>query len=594
MKKNILFKTFALFAAVAMLFSCKEPFVQVLSLSDSAVNFAADANLDKTVTVTCNSAWSASCDADWVTITPKSGENDGTIKIAAAENTSFTERSTEVKVVAGEMTQTVKVAQVAATPTLGVVPEAIDFAAEGGSQTFTITTNAAWTVTCNADEWFNVTPTSGNGNGTVTVTAAANAEFEVHAADITVVAEDLHQVIQVSQAAAVPSISVDFESVVFTREGGNFTVEVTSNTAWILGYPFTRASSTYLNDWLAASDIAGEAGTTRVSFYASENAFLQGRDLTVYFVATVNGNETEFIAPVTITQDAGLPSRFTDSLALVAIYNAANGASWKEDRVWDLSKPINEWYGVTLTNNRVSALKILAKTISTEWTMPEEIGDLTELTDLRFNSACVAGDFMESLYKLTKLVSLYFQTNNISGSFSEKVAVWTELKDLYINDNANFGGTLPKEFGQLKKLANINIAKTSIGGAVPAEFSSCDALVNFMVYSTKLTSLPDNFDQWPALKILQVYDIPTLTGPLPASVGNCKKVTSVWLHTCNFEGNIPESYANLPATCTQLRIMNNKLSGTVPAAVKAHANWTAKWNPAQYILPQQEGYGLTE
>lgn len=147
----------------------------------------------------------------------------------------------------------------------------------------------------------------------------------------------------------------------------------------------------------------------------------------------------------------------------------------------------------------------------------------------------------------------------------------------------------------MKKLANINIAKTSIGGAVPAELSGCDALTNFMVYGSKLTSLPDNFDQWPSLKLIQIYDIPTLTGALPASCGNCTKLTSLWMYGCNFEGNIPESYANLPATCKQLRIMNNKLSGTVPAAVKAHANWNATtWKPAQYILPQQDGYGLTE
>ena len=48
-----------------------------------------------------------------------------------------------------------------------------------------------------------------------------------------------------------------------------------------------------------------------------------------------------------------------------------------------------------------------------------------------------------------------------------------------------------------------------------------------------------------------------------------------------------------PASCTQLRIQDNKLQGVVPAAIQAHANFKEKWNPAKYILPQQEGYGLT-
>lgn len=62
-------------------------------------------------------------------------------------------------------------------------------------------------------------------------------------------------------------------------------------------------------------------------------------------------------------------------------------------------------------------------------------------------------------------------------------------------------------------------------------------------------------------------------------------------------GNIPESFGNLPAKCTDLRLSGNKMSGVVPAAVKSHANWatgTKKWNPATNILPQQEGFGLTE
>lgn len=122
--------------------------------------------------------------------------------------------------------------------------------------------------------------------------------------------------------------------------------------------------------------------------------------------------------------------------------------------------------------------------------------------------------------------------------------------------------------------------------------SGCDALANFMVYGTKLASLPDNFDQWPGLKLIQVYDIPTLIGALPTSCGKCTKLTSLWFYNCNFEGNIPESWANLPATCKQLRIQGNKLSGVVPAAVQAHANWTF-CSPDKYIFPQQDGYGLT-
>ena len=494
MTKTILTKAFALVAAGMLMFSCVKPVEPTLSVNTDLINFSADAGLEKAINVTSNQAWTVTCDADWLVIEPKAGENDGQFKITTKANEGFTERSADVKVATETLSKTIKVTQAGNEPMIAL------------------------------------TTTSDN-------------------------------------------IDANLNAIVFP---------LTSNTSWEVVMPEGV-------DFIAVEPMSG-TGDASICISVDANQTLKAREAVVVFKETTSGKEVTF----TVNQGACEPCRATDSLALVAIFKASNGDNWTKDK-WDLTKPMSEWKGVTLTDDRVTALKMTGKNFPGEWTMPEEIGDLLALTDLRFNGAQVTGDFVEQLYKLTNLVSLYFQTNNILGSFSEKVTSWPNIKDIYINDNPSFGGTLPKELGQLKKLANINIAKTSIGGDVPAELSGCDALVNFMVYGTKLTSLPDNFDQWPSLKLIQVYDIPTLTGALPASCGNCTKLTSLWMYGCNFEGNIPESYANLPATCKQLRIMNNKLSGTVPAAVKAHANWnTTTWKPAQYILPQQDGYGLTE
>ena len=79
------------------------------------------------------------------------------------------------------------------------------------------------------------------------------------------------------------------------------------------------------------------------------------------------------------------------------------------------------------------------------------------------------------------------------------------------------------------------------------------------------------------------------------SLGNAKKVTSLQLKNCNFTGNIPESYGNLPTTCNQLFLNGNQLKGVVPAAVQAHPKFqeNSEWKYKLNILPQQEGYGLT-
>ena len=95
--------------------------------------------------------------------------------------------------------------------------------------------------------------------------------------------------------------------------------------------------------------------------------------------------------------------------------------------------------------------------------------------------------------------------------------------------------------------------------------------------------------------MIQFHSTPTIEEPLPASIGRSATVTSIQLYGCNFTGNIPDSWANLPAACTFLQVYQNKLSGVLPAAFVAHTNYVNnKWKPATNILPQQEGYGLTE
>ena len=290
-------------------------------------------------------------------------------------------------------------------------------------------------------------------------------------------------------------------------------------------------------------------------------------------------------------------SRQTDSLALVKIYNIADGANWKASRRWTLTEPMDTWPGIKLDKEgRVIEMSITNGTVtSVEWEIPAALADLTELSTLQIVGSKLKGEIPAFLYDMTKLAKIRFNTNDLTGEISDKIGQWTELTELYLNGNKDLGGGIPKTLGQLKKLVSINIAQTAIGGALPAELSGCESLQNFMAYETAFTSIPDNWDQWPALKIIQLYGCKSLECPLPASIGNMKNVTSVQLKNGNFTGNIPESYANLPTTCSQLFLNGNKLEGVVPAAVQAHSKWQldSGWKYGVNILPQQEGFGLT-
>jgi hypothetical protein len=125
------------------------------------------------ITVTCNTAWTATSDAGWCTLSPAFAEGNGVITVSVAENTATVSRTATITVTAGVLTYTVTVNQAAATsdmPTLSVYPANIEAAANSASYSISLTGNTAWSASVEAD-WVTVDPVSGNGSVTVTVTA---------------------------------------------------------------------------------------------------------------------------------------------------------------------------------------------------------------------------------------------------------------------------------------------------------------------------------------------------------------------------------------------------------------------------------------
>ena len=581
MTQSTLLKSLAAFAAGLLVFSCTKPMETVLSLSDLAANFEASGALEKTVSVTSNYDWTVSCPEAWVTVSPASGTGNGTFKITAAENKTFETRSATVTVKANDKTATVKVSQLALTPSILVSPAALEVEAAGGTVSVDITSNSPWTVSVPADgSWAAPDATSGEGSKKVTFTVAPNENFEARAVDVTFTAQDKKATVKISQKAPAPTLSVSPATLSVGDEGGVLEIDVTSNAPWTV---------TAAEDWITADPASGQ-GDAKVTLTVAPSYVRTGRSAVITVKETVGNTEKN----ATVNQAAVPLGHKADSLALVAVYNAIDAAGWKEDKKWDLTKPVSEWAsGIKLNaEGRVTQVSFTVLLANALWTLPEEIGDLTELTTLKLNKN-VKGQLPESVYTLPKLEKFYFENGDLEGSLPEKIGQMTALTEIYVDGNAKLQGSIPASFGQLKNLVKFNVSNTGISGTLPAGLANCTALTDIVASNAKLSGeLPDIWGSLTALKNLMLNGNQGLTGPLPASLGNLTKLTGIQLQNCSFTGNIPAEWANLPGTCKTLNVSGNKLQGVVPAAVQAHANWTA-WKPATNILPQQEGYGLT-
>jgi len=102
-----------------------------------------------------------------------------------------------------------------------------------------------------------------------------------------------------------------------------------------------------------------------------------------------------------------------DSLALFWLYNSTNGANWINNTNW-LTGPVSTWFGVTVSEDRVSQLGLNFNGLSGP--MPADLGDLTGLTLLDLGRNAVSGEIPAELGNLTQLTILGLGTTELSGS----------------------------------------------------------------------------------------------------------------------------------------------------------------------------------
>lgn len=118
-----------------------------------------------TFTVSSDDSWEASSSAGWITASPASGSGNGTVTYSVDRWEGAGERTGTITVtVPGVQPAVVTIIQSGRTPALAVSPGAHVLPKNGGTAIFSVTCDAAWTVSKTAE----------TGNGTVSIAVATN------------------------------------------------------------------------------------------------------------------------------------------------------------------------------------------------------------------------------------------------------------------------------------------------------------------------------------------------------------------------------------------------------------------------------------
>jgi hypothetical protein len=115
---------------------------------------------------------------------------------------------------------------------------------------------------------------------------------------------------------------------------------------------------------------------------------------------------------------------------LIRLYDASNGVNWRYNTNWKSLKPLNEWYGVTITNNVVTSLFLIGNQLTGDLS---PLKTLTNLVNLDLEDNQLTGD-LSPLKTLTKLRGLSLGNNQLTGDLSP-LKTLTKLRSLYIKGN---------------------------------------------------------------------------------------------------------------------------------------------------------------
>ncbi|XP_022848317.1 probable LRR receptor-like serine/threonine-protein kinase At1g56140 isoform X2 [Olea europaea var. sylvestris] len=216
--------------------------------------------------------------------------------------------------------------------------------------------------------------------------------------------------------------------------------------------------------------------------------------------------------------------------------------------------------------NNATTCHIIALRVNT-WNvvspLPDELWNLTFLTDLNLALNYLTGSLPPSIGDLTRMQYLSFSHNALSGELPKELGKLTDLRMLAIGTN-NFSGPLPSELGQLTKLEQFYFDSTGVSGPIPSTFADLQNLTNVFASDNELTGpIPNFIGGWSKLAYLRLEGN-SFEGPIPSTFANLTSLID--LRICDLSnGSSPLDFLRDMKSLRTLILRNNNISGSLPS-----------------------------
>ncbi len=357
-----------------------------------------------------------------------------------------------------------------------------------------------------------------------------------------------------------------------------FTWEAPSNNEYTLqGYNiFLAGDSIALNESL----ITGTSFT--IPFPGQESVY------TFQLVAKYIEGESNALTLLIANPDFPLVK---DSAALVTLFNHCDGPNWSDNKNW-LEGPLDTWYGVTVENGRVTALRLQGlayRKFGLKNNLPAQIGDLNALRFLDLSYNALEGNVPVEIGRLENLEELELAGNYFSGTIPVEMSnlinlrrlllsgnalkggipdfLWNikPLKELTLSDN-EFTGEIPGSVNRLINLETLYLADNLLNGLLPEEIYGMRHLINLDLSGNSFSGLVlDRITSLTNLRILKLANN-DFSGIMPPEIARLKNLEYLYLSHNRFSGELPDELEKL-TQMAYLRLDHNQFYGAFPSGV---------------------------
>ena len=239
-----------------------------------------------------------------------------------------------------------------------------------------------------------------------------------------------------------------------------------------------------------------------------------------------------------VAQDDGAAS---DRAALVALYDATDGANWRHSANWKTPAPLWDWYGVTTdADGWVTGLELTGNSLTGE--IPAVLGNLSNLNRLLLsNNKGLTGPIPDALGHLPDLMRLELGGNSLTGPIPAALGNLSNLRMLRLAGNA-LTGPIPAALGSLSGLRWLYLGGNALSGPIPDSLGNLSRLTGLGLSGNALSGpIPDSLGNSSSLRWLGLSNN-ALSGPIPAALGKLASLEDLYLsHNWGLSGSLPAS-----------------------------------------------------